>query len=104
MVVGIGADYAIYLISRYREEMQRDADQALSATLRSAGKACLSVAAAIAIGYGVLALSFSFKVHQWLALLIASAMAVSVFAALTLIPALLQRYRPAFLLRIPKGE
>ena len=76
----------------------------LSATLHSAGKACLYVAASVAVGYGVLAFSFGFKVHQWLALLVASVMMVSVFASLTLIPALLQRYRPAFLLSIPKGE
>jgi predicted RND superfamily exporter protein len=100
MAVGIGADYAIYLISRYREEYQRDPKTALTNTLNSAGKACLYVASAVAIGYGVLALSFGFKVHQWLALLIACAMFISVFAALTLIPAILQRFQPNFIKRI----
>jgi predicted RND superfamily exporter protein len=100
MAVGIGADYAIYLISRYREEYQRDKSTALNNTLQSAGKACLYVASAVAIGYGVLALSFGFKVHQWLALLIACAMLVSVFASLTLIPAILQRFQPSFIKRI----
>jgi len=100
MAVGIGADYAIYLISRYREEYLRDPINALSVTLNSAGKACLYVAASVAVGYGVLAFSFGFKVHQWLALLIASAMFVSVFAALTLIPAILQRFHPKFLNRM----
>jgi predicted RND superfamily exporter protein len=71
----------------------------LKNTLYSAGKACLYVASAVAIGYGVLALSFGFKVHQWLALLIACAMLVSVFASLTLIPAFLQRFQPKFLNR-----
>jgi predicted RND superfamily exporter protein len=97
MAVGIGADYAIYLISRYREEYQCDPKTALTNTLQSAGKACLYVASSVAIGYGVLALSFGFKVHQWLALLIACAMFISVFAALTLIPAILQRFQPKFL-------
>ena len=97
MAVGIGADYAIYLISRYREEYHRDPPNALTNTLQSAGKACLYVASSVAIGYGVLALSFGFKVHQWLALLIACAMFISVFAALTLIPAILQRFQPKFL-------
>ena len=97
MAVGIGADYAIYLISRFREEYQRDKNTALTNTLQSAGKACLYVASAVAIGYGVLALSLGFKVHQWLALLIACAMFISVFAALTLIPAILQRFEPTFL-------
>jgi predicted RND superfamily exporter protein len=100
MAVGIGADYAIYLISRYREEYHRDKSTALTNTLNSAGKACLYVAASIAVGYGVLAFSIDFKVHQWLALLIASAMCVSVFAALTLIPAILQRFQPRFLKKV----
>jgi predicted RND superfamily exporter protein len=97
MSVGIGADYAIYIISRYREELRKDAAFALENTLNSAGKACMYVATAVAFGYGVLALSFGFKVHQWLALLIATAMFVSVLAALSLVPALLERYRPKFL-------
>jgi predicted RND superfamily exporter protein len=100
MAVGIGADYAIYLISRYREEFQKNPHTALANTLQSAGKACLYVASAVAIGYGVLALSLGFKVHQWLALLIACAMFISVFAALTLIPAVLQRFQPKFLNRM----
>ncbi|CAK0764189.1 MMPL family transporter [Azospirillaceae bacterium] len=104
MAVGIGADYAIYIISRYKEELARNPDHALSRTLDGAGKACLYVAASVAVGYGALGLSFGFKAHQWLALLIASAMFVSAFAALSLIPALLQRFRPQFLFRQSKGE
>lgn len=100
MAVGIGADYAIYLISRYREERHKNAAHALENTLHSAGKACLYVATAVALGYGVLALSLGFKVHQWLALLIATAMCVSVLAALSLIPALLERFQPKFLNRM----
>lgn len=99
MAVGIGADYAIYLISRYREEHVKDAGHALENTLHSAGKACLYVASSVALGYGVLALSLGFKIHQWLALLIATAMCVSVLAALTLVPALLERFQPKFLNR-----
>ena len=97
MAVGIGADYAIYLISRYREEVVINASDALEKSMHSAGAACLYVAASVAVGYGVLALSFGFKVHQWLALLIASAMFVSVFATLMLIPAILIRFKPGFL-------
>ncbi|MBF0125122.1 MAG: MMPL family transporter [Magnetococcales bacterium] len=99
MSVGIGADYAIYLLSRYREELHRHAAEGgvVARTLNSAGRACLYVATSVAIGYGVLGLSLGFKVHQWLALLIASAMFVSVFAALSLIPALLEQFQPRFM-------
>ncbi len=96
MAVGIGADYAIYLIARYREEVRRGNPDPLTTTVTTAGQACLYVATAVAVGYGVLALSFGFYIHQWMALLIASAMFISALAALTLIPALLHRYQPRF--------
>lgn len=101
MAVGIGADYSIYLLARFREEAKKSTDDAvvLSATLHGAGKACLYVATAVAVGYGVLAFSFGFRVHQWMALLIASAMLVSAFATLLLVSHLVLRFRPAFIFR-----
>ena len=96
MAVGIGADYAIYLIARYREEVRRGNPDPLTTTVTTAGQACLYVATAVATGYGVLGLSFGFYIHQWMALLIASAMFISALAALSLIPALLHRFRPRF--------
>lgn len=99
MAVGIGADYAIYLIFRLREECRNGAsvDAAVRAALGSAGKASLFVAAAVAGGYSVLFLSIGFRVHNWLALLICSAMLVSVLAALFIIPAVAARLQPRWL-------
>ncbi len=74
MTVGIGADYAIYIIARSREEVRKGTSDPLRATVTTAGQACLYVATAVAVGYGVLGLSFGFYIHQWMALLIASAM------------------------------
>ena len=50
MAIGIGADYAIYLLFRMREECERlgDFDQALRETMRTAGQAVVYVASAIA--------------------------------------------------------
>ena len=88
MAVGIGADYAIYLIFRLREEIANGngGNHSHSSGAGSAGKACLFVAMAISVGYGVLLFSFGFYIHIWMAILIAIAMMVSVFAALFLIP------------------
>jgi predicted RND superfamily exporter protein len=99
MAVGIGADYSIYLLARFREEAKKSHDDAviLSATLHGAGKACLYVATAVAVGYGVLALSLGFRVHQWMALLIASAMLVSAVSTLLIVSRLVLRFRPAFI-------
>jgi uncharacterized protein len=98
MAVGIGADYAIYLIYRLREELAHGLGEhaAVIEVLRSAGKASLFVASAVAGGYAVLFFSFGFHVHQWLAALICTAMLVSVIAALTLIPSLIVTFRPRF--------
>lgn len=98
MAVGIGADYAIYLIYRLREEIGNGMDdkQAVRIVLNTAGKACLFVASAIGIGYGVLLFSFGFNLHIWLATLIATSMMASVFAALFLIPSLVLAFRPNF--------
>jgi len=103
MAVGIGADYAIYLIYRIREELAAGCEPvaAVQRVLATAGKAILFVAMAVSAGYGALLLSFGFHIHQWLALLIGVAMLVSALAALLLIPALVLSLRPRFILGEP---
>ena len=106
MAVGIGADYAIYLIYRLREELGRCLDEpaAFAAALGTAGKAILFVASAVAGGYGVLIFSYGFYVHMWFAVLIATAMLVSAFSALTILPSLILAFRPRFVFEAPKGR
>ncbi|HKO50230.1 MAG TPA: MMPL family transporter, partial [Polyangiaceae bacterium] len=98
MGVGIGADYAIYFIFRLREELAKNGDEASAfrKVFASAGKAVLFVASAVAGGYGVLVLSLGFYMHIWMGILIAAAMLVSAFAALTVLPSLLLALRPTF--------
>ena len=92
MAIGIGADYAIYMLYRMREELKKHQhfDRALEATMRSAGKAVVYVATAIAGGYSVLLLSKGFYVHIWFGILIVMSMIVSAISALVLVPALLK--------------
>ncbi|PVZ16368.1 MULTISPECIES: outer membrane lipoprotein-sorting protein [unclassified Pseudomonas] len=99
MAVGIGADYAIYILYRLREQVRagQGAEQAVRTTLATAGKACLFVATAVAGGYGVLALSVGYNVHLWLSMFIVIAMLVSVIGSLTLVPALALVFRPRFI-------
>ena len=98
MAVGIGADYGIYMIYRMREELARggNADEALQRAFRSAGKATLFVSTAVAGGFGLLMLSWGFWVHFYLGFLVATAMLVSSAAALTLLPAVVLRFKPRF--------
>lgn len=98
MVVGIGADYAIYFLFRLREELGRsvDLETALQRALMTSGKAVLFVSSAVAAGYVVLCLS-GFSVYLWLGSLAGLAMLVSAGSALVLLPVLVVRLRPKFL-------
>ena len=96
MGIGIGADYAIYLLYRLREELASGGnfEDALRRTMRTAGKAVVYVATAVAGGYSVLLLSFNFYVHVWFGVLIVLSMIVSAMTALLLIPTLLTLHVP----------
>ena len=99
LAIGIGADYAIYMLFRLREEIAKGTEEkeAFRRVLNTAGKACLFVASAVAGGYAVQALSRGYYPHTWNAILIGTAMLVSVTAALTVMPALVFRFRPKFI-------
>ncbi len=108
MAVGIGSDYAVYFLFRFREELatSRTRSLALASTMQTSGKAIVYVSSAIAGGYLVLCVS-GFVFHMELGILVALAMIVSSLAAITLLPALLLVTEPAFLFpksEHPKGE
>ncbi len=98
MAVGIGSDYAVYFMFRFREELavSRTQQLALASTMQTSGKAIVYVSSAIAGGYLVLCIS-GFVFHIELGVLVALAMVVSSLAAITVLPALLLVTRPAFL-------
>lgn len=94
MVVGLGADYGIYFLMKYRRELAKsdNVGDAIHNAINSAGSICLGVAVLIAMGYSVLILSYSFLPHRWIGMLVVSAMLVSAVATITLVPALLLRF------------
>jgi uncharacterized protein len=98
MAVGIGSDYAVYFMFRFREEIavSRTHTLALASTMQTSGKAIVYVSSAIAGGYLVLCVS-GFVFHIELGVLVALAMVVSSLAAITLLPALLLLTSPSFL-------
>lgn len=100
MAVGIGADYAMYLLFRVREERatSRDLAEAVTRALVTSGKAILFVSSAIAFGYATLCFS-GFAVHVRLGSLVALAMLVSSAGALVVLPAIVTLVRPAFIER-----
>jgi predicted RND superfamily exporter protein len=100
MGVSIGADFAIYLIFRIREEHQsaETLAQAIRASLRSSGKAIFFVSSAVALGYLVLPFA-GFMIWTRLGMLTALIVSVSALATLTVIPALALVTTPRFLNR-----
>ena len=98
MAVGIGADYAMYLLFRIREEATTSPslEAAVSRALVTAGKAVLFVSTAVAAGYATLCLS-GFAVHVQLGGLVALAMVVSSLSALVVLPTIILVTRPGFL-------
>ena len=100
MAVGIGADYAIYYIYRLREEMGNHTDllPAIVKTMKTSGKAINFVSVSIAVGYLMLPLS-GFGLHIKLGTLVALAMIVSSFTAITALPALIVIFKPRFALK-----
>src|SRR5437667_192052 len=97
MAAGIGADYAIYFLYRLREEHARmpSDEAAFGAALHTSGRAVLFVAASIGAGFSVMGFS-KFLGLQLFGTLMPIAMAVSCLAALSLMPVLVLRTRPAF--------
>ena len=98
MGISIGADFAIYLIFRIREESARTAsvEEAIRRSLRTSGKAIFFVSSAVALGYMVLPFA-GFSIWTRLGVLTATIISVSALAALTIIPALALVVRPKFL-------
>jgi hydrophobe/amphiphile efflux-3 (HAE3) family protein len=100
--VSIGADFAIYLIFRIREELNsgQGLEAALRAGLLTSGKAIFFVSSAVALGYLVLPLS-GFGAWIYLGVLTALMMGVSALATLTIIPALIITTRPKMFAVMP---
>jgi putative drug exporter of the RND superfamily len=90
MMIGAGVDYAVFLISRYHEYLRQglDSDQAVARALTAIGKVIAASAATVAVTF--LGMSFtSLKVFSTAGPALAVSIAVTFFAAITLLPAML---------------
>jgi len=94
ITIGIGIDYGIHFIERYREERSEteSRSQALIRSAQTTGTGIVYNALALALGFGIMILS-AFQGLQNFGLLIAMTMVVSAVSAFAVIPALLARKR-----------
>src|SRR5579884_972435 len=104
MAVGMGADYAIYILYRLREELSlnRHLDRVLQVTLTTAGKAILLIAVAFAAGTFLVTFT-GYYLHME-GILMPLAMLTSAAAAVILIPAAVMTFRPHFIFRVIPSE
>lgn len=87
--LGLGTDYSLFLVTRFREELpRRGAADAVAVTVATAGRAVAFSGIAVFVGMLGL-LTFRFMMLRSLGLAGAIVVSLSVAAALTLLPALL---------------
>ena len=110
MVFGVGTDYAIFLISRYREEVSSGGDwhDAARTTVRRIGAVITASAGTVIVGMLAMGVG-DFKMIASMGPGIAIAVAVTLVAGLTLAPALLSIFGhylfwPLHTRKAPEGE
>lgn len=87
--LGLGVDYSLFMTSRFREELRHGGvEEAVAATVATAGKAVFFSGLSVFIGLAALA-TFEFMLLRSLGLIGMAGIALCVAAALTLLPALL---------------
>ena len=95
ITIGIAVDNSIHYIYRFREEFPKTRDylQTMHYCHANIGKAVFYTAITIIIGFSILVLS-NFIPSIYFGLLTALAMAIALFAALTLLPKLILIFKP----------
>ena len=98
LAIGIGIDYTIHFMSNYHFNRLQTADleQVTMRTLGTTGKAISFNAFAVAAGFLVLVFS-NFNPLMYLGILIALTMCTTSLASMTLLPVLLNMFKPSFI-------
>ncbi|MCF7801439.1 MAG: MMPL family transporter, partial [Candidatus Marinimicrobia bacterium] len=97
IVVGVGIDYTIHFLYRFRLEIRQGASDldALHTTLRTTGQGILFNAMAVMVGFSVNMLSNFLPIYFFGWLILVSIL-VCTIGAMTLLPGLLMQLRPKF--------
>jgi len=97
IMIGVGIDYTIHFMYRFRLEAQKgaDAEDAVIRTLTTSGKGIVYNAVSVIIGFAVLMLS-GFEPINFFGFLIVVSISGCLFGALTVLPALLVWIKPSF--------
>ncbi len=95
--IGMGVDYAIHFLSfyKYNWKIYKNIDKAIEMTLLTSGKAILSNAFSVGLGFGVLLFSNT-RILGTLGILITLTMITSALGALIIIPIIIEMFKPKF--------
>ena len=97
--IGLGVDYAFYVVDGVREELHAGGDslaRALLKSLNSAGRGVLITASTLIVSVVLWSVS-SLRFQAEMGLLMAIWLGISAFCALFVIPAMICVFRPAFI-------
>lgn len=98
IMIGIGVDYTIHFLWRFKTERARGMDhkEAASITLRNTGRGIFFNAVSVIIGFLALSLSYFAPMRYFSALIVIS-ITICLISALVLIPAIVILTKPKFL-------
>ena len=98
MVIGIGIDYTIHFLSKYRVKVQEgltDPAQITAATMATSGKA-IFFNAVVVIGGFLIFLTSNFSSLFYLGAMLSLSMGACLIVSMTVLPAILNRFKPRF--------
>ncbi|TFH26229.1 MAG: outer membrane lipoprotein-sorting protein [Bacteroidia bacterium] len=98
VMIGVGIDYTIHFLWRYREERQqnRPAREAVITTITTTGRGIIFNALSVMVGFVVLIIS-SFTPIRFFGILVVVSILTCLVGALVILPAILLNHEPAFL-------
>jgi len=98
MTIGIGIDYTIHFLSKYRVKVQEgltDPTQITAATMATSGKA-IFFNAVVVIGGFLIFLTSNFESLFYLGVMLSLSMGACLIVSMTILPAILNRFQPCF--------
>jgi predicted RND superfamily exporter protein len=98
--VGLGVDYALYMLDRIKEEVKhRDLDDAIVVSMRTTGAAVLFTAVMVIAGIVYWIPGSSLRFNSDMSLLLCLLMVSNMIGAVTVIPLLVRVLKPSFVMK-----
>jgi len=98
--IGLGVDYAIYMLDRIREEVRhRTLDDAVRVSLATTGAAVLFTAVTVVAGIVYWIWGSSLRFNSEMAMLLSLLMVSNMVGAVSLLPLLVKVFKPSFVMK-----